>query len=131
MKFLSFSLKKVALAFFFFRPQSFFLFLSSPIEQRAELLFLLAGIASEDLSGGAAPLPLRGGKRTLHGFEKMTMSSSPTATSLPVKVQCSIDGGGNDNSFSFASTALSLSCEELPPSPCLRGVRGSKVRGQN
>ena len=48
---------------------------------------------------------------------------------------CSIDGSGDDdgksNSFSFGSTALALSCDEAPPSPCLRGIRGSKVRDLN
>lgn len=74
----------------------------------------------------------KGGSALCTGFEKtkMTTSSSPMATtSRPAKEQCPIDGDG-DNSFSFASTALALSCEELPPSPCLRSVRGSKVRAR-
>ena len=62
-----------------------------------------------------------------------------TSASIDV-FQCStttIDGGGRveddgkTNSFSFGSTALALSCDELPPSPCLQGVRGSKVRDLN
>ena len=55
-------------------------------------------------------------------------------TSSAIINECSIDDDGNaasddgSGSFSFASTALALSCDELPNSPCLRVVRGSKVR---
>ena len=75
---------------------------------------------------GARLASFSGGGLKLAGLKKMTSSAINA-------LQCSsIDGGdGGSDSFSFGSTALALSCDELPPSPCLRGVRGSKVRDRN
>jgi len=65
--------------------------------------------------------------------ERLPLSTAFSMASA-VNFRCSmIDGGdeGNNNSFSFGSTALALSCDELPPSPCMHGVRVSKVRDCN